>query len=56
MLRAEDRNSTHNGGLSMRKLVASELMSLDGVVEAPEEWQLPYFNDQMGEEHRAPRL
>ena len=24
-------------------------MSLDGVVESPEKWQLPYFNDEMGE-------
>jgi dihydrofolate reductase len=34
----------------MRKVVASELVSLDGVVESPEDWQLPYFNDEMGEE------
>jgi dihydrofolate reductase len=33
----------------MRKVVASELMSLDGVMEAPEKWHLPYFNDEMGE-------
>jgi len=49
MLRADDRNPTHNGGLSMRKVVASELVSVDGVVEAPEEWPLLHFNDQMGE-------
>jgi dihydrofolate reductase len=24
-------------------------VSLDGVVESPEKWQLPYFNDEMGE-------
>jgi hypothetical protein len=40
MLRADDHNPTHNGGLSMRKLVASELVSVDGVVEARE---LSYF-------------
>jgi dihydrofolate reductase len=33
----------------MRKVVASEIVSLDGVVESPEEWHLPYFNDEMGE-------
>jgi hypothetical protein len=44
MLRADDHNPTHNGGLSMRKLVASELVIVDGVVEAREEWELPYFN------------
>jgi dihydrofolate reductase len=34
---------------SMRKVVASELASLDGVMEAPETWHFPYFNDEMGE-------
>jgi dihydrofolate reductase len=34
----------------MRKLVASGLVSVDGVVESPEEWQLPYYNDEMSEE------
>jgi dihydrofolate reductase len=33
----------------MRKVIASEIVSLDGVVESPENWHLPYFNDQMGE-------
>ena len=33
----------------MRKVIGSELVSLDGVMEAPETWHLPYFNDEMGE-------
>ena len=33
----------------MRKLVASLFISLDGVVEAPNEWQFA-FDDEMGEE------
>jgi hypothetical protein len=33
----------------MRKVVAAEFVSLDGVVESPEKWHFPYFNDQMGE-------
>ena len=33
----------------MRKIVAGLFMSLDGVVESPEQWQLPYFNDEMGQ-------
>ena len=33
----------------MRKVVASELMSLDGVVESPEKWHFPYFNDEMAQ-------
>jgi dihydrofolate reductase len=32
----------------MRKLVASQFLSLDGVMEAPETWHFPYFNDEMG--------
>ncbi len=33
----------------MRKITAGLFVSLDGVVESPEKWQLPYFNDEMGE-------
>ncbi len=33
----------------MRKLVAVELVSLDGVMEAPENWSPPYSNDEMEE-------
>ena len=32
----------------MRKIKASLFISLDGVVEAPDQWHFPYFNDQMG--------
>jgi dihydrofolate reductase len=32
----------------MRKIIAGLFMSLDGVVEAPDQWQFPYFNDEMG--------
>jgi hypothetical protein len=28
----------------MRKVLASEFVSLDGVVESPEKWHFPYFN------------
>ena len=33
----------------MRKVVALELVSLDGVIEAPEEWAFSYSNDEMNE-------
>ncbi len=33
----------------MRRVIASEFVSLDGVMEAPEKWHFPYFNDEMGE-------
>ena len=32
----------------MRKIIASLFISLDGVVEAPETWHFPYFNEEMG--------
>ncbi len=32
----------------MRKIIAELFISLDGVVEAPDQWHLPYFNDEMG--------
>src|SRR5947208_2620976 len=32
----------------MRKITAGLFMSLDGVVEAPDQWHFPYFNDEMG--------
>jgi dihydrofolate reductase len=30
------------------KIVSNFFISLDGVVEAPNEWHFPYFNDEMG--------
>ena len=33
----------------MRKIVAALFMSLDGVVEAPDKWTFPYFNDEVGQ-------
>jgi dihydrofolate reductase len=36
--------------VSMRKVIASEFVSLGGVMESPEEWHFPYFNDEMGTE------
>lgn len=32
----------------MRKITAGLLVALDGVVEAPDQWHFPYFNDEMG--------
>jgi dihydrofolate reductase len=32
----------------MRKITADMFISLDGVVEAPDQWHFPYFNDEMG--------
>jgi dihydrofolate reductase len=32
----------------MRKITAGLFISLDGVVESPDQWHFPYFNDEMG--------
>src|SRR5687767_5071614 len=32
----------------MRKIIASLFTTVDGVVEAPEKWHFPYFNEEMG--------
>ncbi|MFJ8674094.1 hypothetical protein [Streptomyces sp. NPDC093589] len=32
----------------MRKVTAGTFLSLDGIAGAPETWQFPYFNDEMG--------
>jgi dihydrofolate reductase len=37
----------------MRTVVASEFVSLDGVMESPEKWHFPYFDEQMGQEIEA---
>ena len=33
----------------MRKIKSYFFISLDGVVEAPDKWHFPYFDDEMGE-------
>jgi dihydrofolate reductase len=32
----------------MRKIISGLFISLDGVVEAPDQWHFPYFDDDMG--------
>jgi dihydrofolate reductase len=32
----------------MKKITAGLFIALDGVVEAPDQWHFPYFNDEMG--------
>jgi dihydrofolate reductase len=34
----------------MRKLIVSEFLTLDGVMEAPEQWQFPFISDDMAED------
>src|SRR3712207_4182340 len=33
----------------MRKVAAAEFVSLDGVMESPDKWHFPYFNEEMGQ-------
>jgi dihydrofolate reductase len=33
----------------MGKIISNFFISLDGVVERPDQWHFPYFNDEMGE-------
>src|SRR3954454_22571642 len=48
-VRSDERTApTQSGGHVMRKLTADLFISLDGVVEAPDQWHFPYFNDEMG--------
>jgi dihydrofolate reductase len=35
--------------ITMRKITAGLFMSLDGVIESPQEWHFPYWSDEMGE-------
>ncbi len=37
----------------MRRIIASEFLSLDGVMESPDQWHFPYWNDKMGQEIMA---
>jgi dihydrofolate reductase len=32
----------------MKKIIAGLFIALDGVVEAPDQWHFPYYNDEMG--------
>src|SRR5207237_10110896 len=31
----------------MRKIIVTEFLSLDGVMEAPEKWSFPYMDDEI---------
>jgi dihydrofolate reductase len=45
----EDESLSHTGEDIMKKITAGLFISLDGVVEAPDQWHFPYFNDEMGQ-------
>ena len=33
----------------MRRVIVSEFVTLDGVMEAPDQWQFPFWHDDMGQ-------
>src|SRR5207302_10668942 len=35
-------------GVAMRKIMAGEFMTVDGVCEAPDKWSMQFFNDEVG--------
>lgn len=37
----------------MRKLIAAEYVTLDGIMESPETWQFPYLNEEIVAEVRS---
>jgi len=37
----------------MRKIIVSEFITLDGVIESPETWQFPYLSEDLAEEIQA---
>jgi dihydrofolate reductase len=47
--RTRQGHRRHQGDPIMRKIIAGLFISLDGVVEAPDQWHFPYFNEEMGE-------
>jgi hypothetical protein len=34
-------------------VIASEIVSFDSVMESPEQWRFPYFNDELEEANAA---
>jgi dihydrofolate reductase len=52
MSRGAERGPSHNIDSTpegtMTKIIAGLFSSVDGVVEAPEDWHFPYFDDEVG--------
>jgi dihydrofolate reductase len=40
--------AAQTGAHAMRKIKSNFFISLDGVVESPDQWHFPYFDDEMG--------
>ena len=46
-------NIRRDQGAPMRKLYSSTFMSLDGVMESPDQWHFAYYSEEMGQELRS---
>ena len=53
MLRSQTMRIPTDGGGLHEKVVASELVALDGVIESPEKWSFQFHNDEMAEAQGA---
>jgi dihydrofolate reductase len=53
MLRSQTMRFPTDGGGLHEKVVASELVALDGVIESPEKWSFQFHNDEMAEAQGA---
>lgn len=42
--------STDQRSMGVRKIIVSEFLTLDGVMEAPEKWQFPFISPDMAED------
>ncbi len=42
-------NTTRRKGIGMGNIVASEFMTVDGIMGGPGEWQAPYFDDDLAD-------
>ena len=42
-------SSDNNQEALVRKIKSNFFISLDGVVESPDKWHFPYFDDEMGD-------
>ena len=47
---AAARASLYRKGKLMRKIIAGMFITLDGVVEAPEKWNPPYYDDELNQD------
>jgi dihydrofolate reductase len=45
--RSNGRRAANEEKIMTRKIIVGEFISLDGVVEAPDEWHFPYANEEM---------